>query len=266
MTISNPVNNNGTPDYSKTIREPNFSPPVGTKNCNDNFTNSPCINESDKKKEAIKDIVNSTVYFLGDTVVNNANNTDFKESVLIFNGNLDAQNFIGIQNVSIFATGNSTIDQLEANNLTVYSSGSLDFIKHVYISNSRLRSIGRVNIQNQSGQAMKISNTHILMEGKGNYIQSLRATDNSTLCIKNDTEIKNLEIDESSSVYILETVTKMNYTLINSNKMPLKISQDVFEEKCYGTRNSDDIDVLVESKTNITPETILSEVDYNVTD
>lgn len=259
MTISNSGNGTGA------ISDSFFNPPVNTKYCNDDYKDTICISNSDKKKEPIKNFLSSTVYFIGDTVVNNANHHDFKESVLIINGNLEAQNFKS-DNVSIFVNGNTSFDHFEVNNLSLYSSGTLILTKHITISNSKIRSIGPLQVINNSIEQMKITNSHLLMEGLNNYIESLDVKDYSTVCIKNDSTIDDLKIDESSNVLILNSVKRMDYNL-NSTKEPILVDIDTFNKYCYAVSDSNEgIDVGIISDVYVTPESILNEIDYDVTD
>lgn len=259
LTITNFGNGTGT------ISDSFFNPPVDTKYCNNDYKDTICISNSDKKKESIKNIVSSTVYFIGDTVVNNANHHDFNESLLIINGNLEAQNFKS-DKVSIFVNGNTSFDHFEVNKLSLYSSGTLNLTKHITISNSKIRSIGPLQVINNSNESMKITNSHLLMEGSNNYIESLDVKDSSTVCIKNDSTIDDLKIDESSDVLILNSVKRMEYDL-NSTKEPITVDIDTFNKSCYEISDSNGgIDVGVISNVNVTPESILNEIDYDVTD
>lgn len=259
LTIANSGNGTGT------ISDSFFNPPVDTEYCNDDYKDTLCISNSDKKKESIKNIVSSTIYFIGDTVVNNAKHHDFNESLLIINGNLEAQNFKS-DNVSIFVNGNTSFDHFEVNKLNLYSSGTLNLTKQITISNSKIRSIGPLQVINNSNEPMKIINSHLLMEGSNNYIESLDVKDSSTVCIKNDSTIDDLKIDESSNVLILNSVKRMDYDL-NSTKEPITVDIDTFNKNCYEISDSNGgIDVGIISDVIITPESILNEIDYNITD
>lgn len=263
MTVTNPGNGSGTIDYSKTIKDPVFTPPIGTDYCNENYTNTPCINDSDKKKEAIKDILNSTVYFIGNTVANSANNTDFKESLLIINGDLDAKNFNTINNVSIFVNGDTSIDQLNAYSLKLYSSGKLELNKHITINDSNIRVLGTVFA---TKKGMTISNTHMVLEGVNNTIDPFTITNSSTVCIKNDSSLDELYIDSTSSVFILNTANRSGQNS-NGSKLPLSVDIDTFNKNCYGESNSTGgINVEYGEQVNFTPESILTEIDYDITD
>lgn len=264
MTVTNnPGNGSGTIDYSKTIKAPVFTPPIGTDNCNENYTNTPCINDSDKKKEAIKDILNSTVYFIGDTVANSANNTDFKESLLIINGDLDAKNFNTIKNVSIFVNGDTSIDQLNAYSLKLFSSGKLELNKHITINDSNIRVLGAVFA---TKKGMTISNTHMVLEGVNNTIDPFIIKNSSTVCIKNNSSLDELYIDSTSSVFILNTANRSGQNS-NGSKLPLSLDIDTFNKNCYGESNSiGGINVEFGEQVKFTPESILNEIDYNNTD
>ena len=154
------------------------------------------------------------------------------------------------------------------NNLSLYSSGTLNLTKHITITNSKIRSIGSLQVKNNSNEQMKITNSHLLMEGLNNYIESLDVKDYSTVCIKNDSTIDDLKIDESSNVLILNSVKRMDYDLNrNSTKEPIIVDIDTFNKYCYAVSDSNEgIDVGIISDVYVTPESILNEIDYDVTD
>lgn len=255
---SGPGNESEQIDYNKTIPEPNFSPAPLTKSCNGTYKNKTCISES----KFIKDIENSTVYFKDDISTNSANNTDFKDSFIIIDGNLDAKNFQGITDVSIFVNGYTSIDQLQATNLNLYSSGDLYLNKHININDSNIRSLGAVHA---TKKGMTISKTHMVLEGNDNNIDPFKVINSSTVCIKNDSSLDDLYIDPSSSVFILNSANRTGQN-INDSKLPLVVDINTFNKYCYGVSDSNGgIDVDIISDVNVTPESILQEIDYDVT-
>lgn len=261
LSINNsvPGSGSGQIDFSKTIPTPNFSPPLGTEACKGNYINKTCISES----KFIKDIENSTVYFKDNISTNSANNTDFKDSSIIIDGNLDAKNFQGIEDVSIFVNGDTSIDQLSASNINLFSSGVLNLNKHINIFDSNIRSIGAVNA---TKKGMTISNTHMVLEGDGNTIDPFKVTNSSTVCIKKDSSLDDLYIDATSSVIILNTANRSGQNT-NGSKLPLIVDIDTFNKNCYGVSDSDGgIDVEIISDVNVTHESILNDIDYDITD
>ena len=269
LSITNPVNGNGSIDYSKTIKYPVFTPPLDTKYCKDVGESNKCISQSNElKNNEVKKLDNLTVYFTGDVILNNPSNTTFNSTLIIDEGNFTAGNLIKVDFLSIFVKGDIIIDQLKNKSIVnLFSTQTISFTKHVDLLNSKIRSLGNLNVKNDSEQAMTISNTHILLEGKDNYIQSLHAKENSIVCIKDDTNIEKLYIDESSFVYILDTVPNFEYNLgSESEKLPIIINEGDFKEKCYGIGTSDEIEVNVETEVEITAESILNEIDYDLID
>ncbi|MFX3674580.1 MAG: hypothetical protein ACE3JQ_09050 [Paenisporosarcina sp.] len=259
VSISPSGNGNGADsiiNYSKTIPTPNFSPPTNLKNCNGTYTDKECISTS----KFIKDIENSKVYYQGDIGTNSANNTDFKKSIMIVDGNLDAKNFNGISNVSIFVNGSTSIDQLNATNINLYSSGTISLNKHITISDSKIRSMGALFATNKG---MSLSNVHMVLEGENNSIDPFSVTNSSTVCIKDDSDLDELYIDSSSSVYILNSAIRTGLNIRNS-KLPEMVDINSFNEKCYGVSNSNnEIVITIDSNLSITPETILEEIDFD---
>ena len=256
---SDPGNGSGQIDYNKTIPTPNFSPPLLTEDCNGTYKNKTCISSS----KFIKNIENSTVYFKDDISTNSANNTDFNQSFIIIDGNLDAKNFQGITDVSIFVNGDTSIDQLLATNINLYSSGALYLNKHININDSNIRSLGAVHA---TKKGMTISNTHMVLEGNDNIIDPFKVMNSSTVCIKNDSSLDELYIDPTSSVFILNSANRTGQN-INGSKLPLIVDIDTFNKYCYGVSDSNGgIDVDIISDVNVTPESILNEIDYDVTD
>ena len=261
VTISpaNPGNGSGhTVDYSKTIPTPNFTPSTPTDNCNGTYKNKTCISED----KTIRNIENSTVYFQDDTDANNANHIDFNNSSLIIDGNLDAKNLQGVRNVSILVNGDTSIDQFDATNVRLYSSGALSLNKHITIHDSTIRSLGPI-LATKKG--MTLSKTHMVLEGRDNSIDPFNVTNNSTVCIKDASTLEELYIDSTSIVYIIDTA-KLTWSNTVNSKLPIRIDDKTFNEKCYGVSVSEEgIGIEIESNLTITPESILDEVDYDST-
>jgi len=265
LSVTNPGNGSGTIDYSKTIKDPVFTPPLGTEYCDKNYTNTICVNNSDKKKETIGDIFNSTIYYTDDSVVRSENKHNFNDSLIYFDGNLEAQNIKDIQNVSIFVNGNTSFHQLIATNLNLYSFGLLKVNVHTYIYDSNIRSIGAVET---TKKGMTISNTHMVLEGIGNEISPFNITNSSTVCLRNEDSLENLDfnIDSTSSVFIINALNQPTQNSDRS-KQPLYVDENTFLKNCYGESDSNGgINVEIGEKDNFTPESILNEIDYNITD
>lgn len=259
VTISpgNPGDGSGSVDYSKTIPTPNFTPPTPTEKCNGTYKNKTCISED----KTIRNINNSTVYYQGDTDTNNANHIDFNNSVLIIDGNLDAKNLRGVENISILVNGDTSIDHFFPTNVRLYSSGTLSLNKDVTITDSNIRSLGPL-IATKKG--ITLSESHMVLEGRGNSIDPFDVTNNSTVCIKDDSSIDQLYIDSTSFVYILNSANRTGSDSKNSKKSPVQVDHKVFNEKCYGVSDSEQgIGIDIESNLTITPESILDEVDYD---
>lgn len=252
----NSGNGSGSVDYSKTIPTPNFTPPTSTDECNGTYKDKTCISED----KTIRNINNSTVYYQGDTDTNNANHIDFNNSELIIDGNLDAKNLRDVENISILVNGDTSIDHFFPTNVRLYSSGTLSLNKHITIKDSKIRSLGPL-IATKKG--ITLSNSHMVLEGNGNTIDPFDVTDNSTVCIKDDSSLDELYIDSTSSVYILNTANRTGLDLKNS-KSPIRVDEKTFNEKCYGVSSTEEgIAIEIDSNLSITPESILDEVEYD---
>jgi hypothetical protein len=244
----------GSIDNSNTIQNPNFTIPPNTKDCNGNYTNNKCTTSGIKK---IGNIDNSTIYYLGDLDSIPANKSDFNKSNIYVLGNLNAGNLKDIDNLSLFVNGDAEFHQISATFFNLFTSGDILFDHFTTFTNSKIRSLGKMTA---TFKGVKLNKSHMLLEGINNDLD-IKVEESSTLCIKENSRLNNLYIDSTSNVYIIDSATRTGANSSGS-KLPQVVDLNTFNEKCYGV--SDEIGVIIDTTTTITPESILDEIKYDL--
>lgn len=243
-------------DYSNTIQNPNFTIPPNTEECNGDYTNNECTTSGIKK---IGNIDNSTIYYLGDLDSIPANKSDFNESNIYVLGNLDAGNLKDIENLSLLVNGDAEFHQISATFFNLFTSGDILFKHFTTFTNSKIRSFGKMTA---TFKGITLNKSHMLLEGINNDLD-IKVEESSTLCIKDNSKLNNLYIDSTSNVYIIDSATRTG-TNSSGSKLPQVVDIKNFNEKCYGVSSPGEINVIIDTATAISPESILDEIEYDV--